>query len=417
MKYSKSESAYFRKSKKENSIKGGKLRENGVLEKSDFSGKNGNNVVPKQKFNVEKNSNMGVELKNMNPTNVGRYKPTNSVKPIKIMKQQLTGEPFLFFGYNPQTDKYNLVCYNNFSSINPIKCNKLVIHANDSSEIVELSHAKFLIIPIEDLIVLCYHFLKIRQKNRGFMDTLYKYLSDFVFEKVFGTQFSNSNNDKMYKDMVEEIGGMVSSERSRMLNKQNGGKLDIDGKLDSNDFDIESKNPNGSGDIEMNNYQNASLHQNVIKSNISTTITVQQNFQNQTVLPKGNDNTRSITAQPNNQNQTVLPKEIIKKGFPFTNEPYIFFGYNREMEKYRYVCYNHVVGNPVFRKLEDNKETISQKLTLDQIRKIGNPILLELFCFLNRKTINRGDGVLYMERLQTYLTQYAGVKISKPGYC
>ena len=36
MKYSKSDSAYFRKSKKENSIKGGKLKENGILENSDF---------------------------------------------------------------------------------------------------------------------------------------------------------------------------------------------------------------------------------------------------------------------------------------------------------------------------------------------------------------------------------------------
>jgi hypothetical protein len=53
MKYYKSDSAYFRKSKKENSIKGGKLIENGKLENRDFLGKNGNNVVPKQKFKVE----------------------------------------------------------------------------------------------------------------------------------------------------------------------------------------------------------------------------------------------------------------------------------------------------------------------------------------------------------------------------
>ena len=89
---------------------------------------------------------------------------------------------------------------------------------------------------------------------------------------------------------------------------------------------------------------------------------------------------------------------------------------NTEIKKYRLVCYNQVVGDPVFRRLEYDG-TISQKFTLDRIKKIGNRILLELFCFLNRKTINRGDGVLYMERLQTYLTQYAGVKISKPGYC
>lgn len=87
------------------------------------------------------------------------------------------------------------------------------------------------------------------------------------------------------------------------------------------------------------------------------------------------------------------------------------------MEKYRFVCYNHVVGKPVFRKLQDDKETISQKLTLDQIKAIGNPTLLELFCFLNRKTTNRGDGVRYMERLQTYLTQYVEVEIPSQLYC
>lgn len=127
-------------------------------------------------------------------------------------------------------------------------------------------------------------------------------------------------------------------------------------------------------------------------------------------------NASNINIQPEFQNQTVLPKEIIKKGFPFTNEPYIFFGYDPVMEKYRFVCYNQVVGKPVFRKLEDNGE-ISQKLTLDQIKKIGNPTLLELFCFLNRKTTNRGDGVRYMERLQTYLTQYVEVEIPEQLYC
>jgi len=253
MKYSKSERAYFRKSKKENSIKGGKLREDGKLENhdflgkngnnvvpkqkfKDFLGKNGNNVVPKQKFKVEQNSNMGVELQNMNPNpnKVGRYKPTNSHKPIKIMKRRLTDEPFLFFGYNPETETYDYVCYNNPDASNlhndRIKCKKLVIHKNYSSKIVELSHMEFLNIDIKELIVLCYHFLKIRQKNHGFMNRLYEYLSTFVFQKVLGTQFLNSNNHRMYKDMVEEIGKMVMEEGHRIFNQQHGGKLDRDGK-------------------------------------------------------------------------------------------------------------------------------------------------------------------------------------------
>jgi hypothetical protein len=115
MKYYKSDRAYFKNSKKKNYIKGGKLREDGILEDTDFSGKNGNNVVPKQKFKVEQNNNTGVELQNMNPNpnKVGRYKPTNSENPIKIMKRRLTDEPFLFFGYNPEIETYHYVCYNN----------------------------------------------------------------------------------------------------------------------------------------------------------------------------------------------------------------------------------------------------------------------------------------------------------------
>jgi len=243
MKYSKSERAYFRNSKKENSIKGGTLREDGKLEDTDFSGKNGNNVVSKQNFNIEQNNNIGVELQNMNPNHVGKYKPTNSHKPIKLMIQKGTGKTFIFFGYNPETETYHLVCYINPDASNLhndlIKCKKLVIHKNGSKKIVELSHADFLNIGIEELIVLCYHFLLIRQKNHGFMNELFEYLSLFVFKKVLGTLFYNSNNHRMYKDMVEEIGKMVMKEGHRIFNQQRGGKLDRDGKLDSQDFDLE----------------------------------------------------------------------------------------------------------------------------------------------------------------------------------
>lgn len=100
----------------------------------------------------------------------------------------------------------------------------MVIHENDSSEIVTLSHTDFLDIGIEELIVLLYHFLKIRQKNHGFMNTLYEYLRDFVFEKVLGTRFPpNSNNHKMHRDMVKEIGEMVMDENRRMSNRRQQG--------------------------------------------------------------------------------------------------------------------------------------------------------------------------------------------------
>jgi hypothetical protein len=239
MKYCKSKHGYFYKvvgdkktrismeeykaGCKKRAMKGGTLRRNGKLEDTDFLGKNRNNIVPKQNFNVEQNSNMGVELQNMNPNNVGKYKPTNSHKPIKLMIQKGTGKTFLFFGYNPETETYHYVCYNNPDASkldnNLIKCKKLVIHENGSSKIVELFHMEFLNIDIKELIVLCYHFLKIRQKNHGFMNKLYEYLRLFVFEKVLETQFPNSNNHRMYKDMVEEIGKMVMEEGHIIFNQ------------------------------------------------------------------------------------------------------------------------------------------------------------------------------------------------------
>jgi hypothetical protein len=120
--------------------------------------------------------------------------------------------------------------------------------------------------------------------------------------------------------------------------------------------------------------------------------------------------------QQNFKNQTVLPKEIIKKGLFSTNEPYIFFGYDPNLGKYRYVCYNSLTKRPVFRRLEDNEE-ISQELSLKEIKKIGNDNLLQLFCFLNKKSIDRGNGTQYMQRLQTYLIQYVNVEIPEQLYC
>lgn len=72
---------------------------------------------------------------------------------------------------------------------------------------------------IKELIVLCYHFLKIRQKNHGFMNKLYEYLRLFVFDKVFGTRFNNLSSGRMYKDMVEEIGKMVMEEGHIIFNQ------------------------------------------------------------------------------------------------------------------------------------------------------------------------------------------------------
>jgi len=358
MKYSKSDSAYFRKSKKENSIKGGKLRENGKLENSDFSGKNGNNV--------------------------GKYKQRNVVKPIKIMKQKITDEPFFFFAYNPETETYHLVCYNNSKAKHGIEFKKLVIHKNGSSEIVKLSHREFLDIDIEELIVLCYHFLKIRQKNHGFMNKLYKYLSTFVFEKVLGTRFPpNSNNHKMHRNMVKEIEKMVMEEGHRMLNKR-GGKLDEDGKLDSRDFMLYSRMKNSIKSTPE-----------IVQGNTTTTGVELQEMINNNQNPSLPQIIRTTFSA------TVRPKEIIKKGLFPTGEPYIFFGYDPRIKRYRFVCYNRnpFSKTPVFRRLEDNGH-ISLELTLEEIKQIDIIEIAKLFCFLNDKNSN---GYKHMSRLQDFI--------------
>lgn len=160
--------------------------------------------------------------------------------------------------------------------------------------------------------------------------------------------------------------------------------MDVDGKLDSDDFMI---NNNNHSEFELEE-----LEEN----------------------PKLPPRTRNHRKHPNQNNKVLLPKEIIQKRFPY--EPYIFFGYDTGIKKYRLVCYNQVVGNPIFQRLKYDG-TISQKLTLDQIKTIGNPILLELFCFLNKKTINRKDGTQYMERLQRYLLREVRIEIPKQGDC
>ena len=161
-----------------------------------------------------KRNNSSYEFKTMKLTNV-------DTPPIKIMKQQSTGEPFLFFGYNPITCKYHLVCYINptHSNLdnNLIKCNKLVIDENGLHKIVELSRREFLTIGTNELIILCYNFLKLRVNNYEFMNELFEYLKLFVFRyNLLNTQ----NNT--YRRMVEEIKRMLINEdkyKQKMINE------------------------------------------------------------------------------------------------------------------------------------------------------------------------------------------------------
>ena len=109
MKYSKSDSEYFKNKK------GGGLETNGTLNATNFSRNNKNRL---KEINIRKNAKT-LELTEMN-TN-GKYK----INPIKIMvKKNLlsTNEHYIFFGLNRSTGIYEYVCYVNpkFSIINCI---------------------------------------------------------------------------------------------------------------------------------------------------------------------------------------------------------------------------------------------------------------------------------------------------------
>ena len=206
MRYSKSDSEYFRNKK------GGGLEKNGKLNKNNFTNKN--YVVPNQNisFELETMNNINKNNKQTSSIEKRNLRNNDSIKKIKIMRNKgFLGfnEPYIFFGYNPETRKYKYVCYNTPTFALSIVSDPIICMKLHDNKIVKLTHEEFTKIDIEELIVLCYEFLKIRQKNHGFMDTLFRYLSMFVFEKVINTKFHNSNNHnsnhhKMYRHMVEE---------------------------------------------------------------------------------------------------------------------------------------------------------------------------------------------------------------------
>lgn len=380
MKYSKSESAYFRSSKKENPVKGGKLKEDGRLDTKNFNKNTINNPpVPIQHFKTKRksNHNFEVELSEMNSSSLN-----NSVKPIKIIRQKRTNEPYIFFGYNDKTGKYRYVLHNKtgiFTSKYPIKCNKL----EDNGDIVELTHEQFLEIEIDQLIILFYHLLLIRKSNHKFMDKLFNYLNDYVIKRILQNPRPN-----IYSKYVSKISNMWFENVGR-TSKSRGGKLDINGKLDIDDF------------------------------NLGKTQVIELNQFGENNNPKLSTRVRSNRGySQNSQNIIVFPKEIRKKGF--SNEPHIFFGYNQETNKYRYVsCNNPNIFSkkpPVlFKELKDNEEIV--ELSLEDIKKISKEELLQLFCFLNKKSMNTPNGQQYMNKLQRYLLQEVSLVIPRNYDC
>ena len=191
MKYSKSNSEYFRNKK------GGGLETNGKLNAENFN----SNTKP-------------VELDEMNSSN-----NTTKIKPIKIMVKKkssfkklfgkfLSDEHYIFFGYNPKTGIYEYVCYVNqdFSQLNtkgsPIICKK----REDNGKIVELSHHDFLNIDARELSILFYHLLLIHEKNQKLInEDFFRYLFQFILPIILNTEIHNKN----YMNIISKIKTML----------------------------------------------------------------------------------------------------------------------------------------------------------------------------------------------------------------
>jgi hypothetical protein len=211
MKYSKSDSEYFRNKK------GGGLETNGKLNNRNFSRNeresytNKFSIISNNKFdrklteiNPHKNKTM-TELSEMNSS--GKYK----IKPIKIMvKKNLlsANEHYIFFGLNRENGIYEYVMYvnRNLGQLNttgsPIICKK----REENGRIVELTHKQFLKINVNELSILFYHLLLISKKNKDFIDKkFFDYLYQFVLPIILNTNVHNNN----YKYIVGEIKKML----------------------------------------------------------------------------------------------------------------------------------------------------------------------------------------------------------------
>ena len=210
MRYSKSDSEYFRNKK------GGGLETNGKLNSANFS-------------------NQEVELNEINSSN-----NIIKIKPIKIMVKKKSkfnefrkklhnflkskDEHYIFFGLNPETGIYEYVCYVNqdFGQLNttgsPIICKR----REEDGTIVELSHHEFINIDIKELSILVYHVLLIRKKNKDFLNEIFfEYLSQFVIPRILHTEIHNKN----YMYIVGEIKKILPSQLHIPNNTNNNPEL------------------------------------------------------------------------------------------------------------------------------------------------------------------------------------------------
>ena len=191
MKYSKSDSEYFRNKK------GGGLETNGNLNAHNFSRNVSNRL---KEINIHKNKKT-FELPEMNSS--GKYK----INPIKIMvKKKLFGanEHYIFFGLNRETNIYKYVIYLNpdFSKISGVGTPIICKERKEDGTIYKLEHFEFLNINVKELSILVYHLLIINQENSKLLDKIFlEYLNQFVLPIIISSDVHNNN----YKYIVGEI--------------------------------------------------------------------------------------------------------------------------------------------------------------------------------------------------------------------
>lgn len=104
-------------------------------------------------------------------------------------------------------------------------------------------------------------------------------------------------------------------------------------------------------------------------------------------------------------NIEVKPIKIIRT--KFLNEPRILFGYDKDKDKYSYVCYNnsrfsmdYIINPIIFKKLDDDNNNIIKE---------NEEIIILFYQFL----VIRQEDTTFMKRLFKYLCNIILPKINK----
>jgi hypothetical protein len=214
MKYSKSDSEYFRNKK------GGGLETNGKLNNSNFSAQEVelNEIGSSTKIKIKP---IKIMVKKKSKFNEFRKKLPNFLKS--------KDEHYVFFGFNPQNDIYEYVMYVNpdFAGYKlnpglPIICKK----REDNGTIIDVTPEQFLNINIKELSILIYNLLLRNQQNNILLDqTFFKYLLDFVFPKIL--EKSSTVNNKNLDDIIVKIKNILKNQKNNANNNANNNNIKL----------------------------------------------------------------------------------------------------------------------------------------------------------------------------------------------